>query len=73
MFLSIKYNQNKKIIYCGKTDIFHEESASLKKNPTNKLFMNHNSNYLMQKWGNRYIMDMDQYKKDPNHNLYHGK
>lgn len=68
--LSIKYNQNKKIIYCGKTNIFHEESASLKKNPANKLFMNHNISYLMSKWDGRYVIDSEDYRKSSNHNLY---
>lgn len=68
--LSIKYNQNKKIVYCGKTNIFHEESASLKKNPANKLFMTHNVNYLVTKWGGRYKLDMNDYANDPKHNLY---
>lgn len=68
--LSIKYNMNKKIVYCGKTNIFHEESASLKKNPTNKLFMPHNTNYLVKKWGARFIGDRAIYTRDPKHNLY---
>lgn len=68
--LSIKYNMNKKIVYCGKTNIFHEESASLKKNPANKLFMAHNTNYLRTKWNNRYILDQGIYSKDPKCNLY---
>jgi GT2 family glycosyltransferase len=71
--LSIHKNMNKKIVYCGKTNIFHEESASLKKNPTNKLFMNHNSNYLMNKWAGRYLFDQDIYRQDPSFNLYKGK
>jgi GT2 family glycosyltransferase len=33
---------DKKIAYCGKTFICHEESASLKKNPINKMFLTHN-------------------------------
>lgn len=70
--LSIKYNLQKKIVYCGSTQIFHEESASLKKNPTNKLFLSHNINYLMRKWGGRYIIDRDIYTKDSRHNLYRG-
>lgn len=70
MCLSIKYNMNKKIIYCGNTNIFHEESASLKKNPTNKLFMNHNSNYLRNKWTNRYSIDLNKYVSDSSFNLY---
>ena len=68
--LSIKYNLGKKIVYCGKTNIFHEESASLKKNPANKLYMNHNVHYLMSKWRNRYEIDMDQYTRNNKHNLY---
>lgn len=68
--LSIKYNQGKKIIYCGETNIFHEESASLKKNPTNKLFMNQNTNYLHGKWAGRYDIDFDIYKRNSKHNLY---
>ena len=68
--LSIKYNMEKKIIYCGKTNIFHEESASLKKNPANKLFMSHNVNYLRTKWSKRYITDKKLYEQNPTYNLY---
>jgi GT2 family glycosyltransferase len=68
--LSIRYNMNKKIVYCGKTNIFHEESASLKKNPANKLFMTHNVSYLKKKWESRYILDKDIYTKDLKYNLY---
>jgi GT2 family glycosyltransferase len=70
MCLSIKYNMGKKIVYCGNTNIFHEESASLKKNPTNKLFLNHNLTYLFKKWKGRYQIDIETYTKDPKHNLY---
>lgn len=68
--LSIKYNQSKKIVYCGSTEIFHEESASLKKNPANKLFMNHNISYLAGKWHGRYQIDMPDYVANPKLNLY---
>jgi GT2 family glycosyltransferase len=68
--LSIKYNMNKKIVYCGDTNISHEESASLKKNPVNKLFLNHNLRYMFGKWGERYIIDQDIYTKNSRHNLY---
>ncbi len=68
--LSINYNMNKKIVYCGKTNIFHEESFSLKKKPDNKLFMNHNINLLLSKWNKRYITDFDLYKDNPKYNLY---
>lgn len=69
--LSIKYNMGKKIVYCGNTNIFHEESASLKKNQVNKLFLSHNLQYLYRKWDTRYVIDMDAYK-DTRHNLYRG-
>lgn len=68
--LSIKYNMNKKIVYCGETNIFHEESASLKKNPTNRLFMSHNVNHLKNKWNGRSIIDQNSYNKEPKYNLY---
>lgn len=68
--LSIKYNLEKKIIYCGRTNIFHEDSASLKKVPTNRLFLTHNLNYLRTKWINRYCFDKDMYEKDPKFNIY---
>jgi len=68
--LSIKYNMEKKIIYCGQTNIFHEESATLKKNPANKMFLQHNLNYLFGKWRSRYVIDKDIYIQKPNHNLY---
>jgi len=73
MCLSIKYNMNKKIVYCGSTNIFHEESASLKKNPANKLFMSHNANYLKGKWHSRHLADRDFYKRDPSFRIYKGK
>jgi GT2 family glycosyltransferase len=68
--LAIKYNLKKNIVYCGRTNVFHEESASLKKNPTNKLFMTHNLNLLKEKWNERAILDRDTYEKDPKYNLY---
>lgn len=71
--LAIKYNMHKQVVYCGETNISHEESASLKKNPTNKLFLNHNLKYLFNKWKGRYSIDLDDYLKNPKHNLYIGK
>jgi len=70
--LSIKYNMNKKIVYCGETNIFHEESASLKKNKVNKLFLTHNLQYMFKKWTGRYVIDQDVYTKDSRLNLYRG-
>lgn len=68
--LSIGKNMKKKIVYCGSTNIFHEESASLKKNPVNKLFLNHNLQYLFKKWQGKYDIDKDIYTKDSRHKLY---
>ncbi len=68
--LSIGVNQNKKIVYCGQTSIFHEESASLKKNPANRLFMKHNTLYFKNKWKGKYTNDQDVFTKNANYNLY---
>ena len=68
--LNVKYNLNKKVVYCGSTNIYHEESASLKKNPVNKLFLQHNLNYFKNKWQGRYKIDELDYKNNPNLNIY---
>lgn len=68
--LSIKYKMGKKIVYCGSTNVFHEESASLKKNPVNKLFINSNVQYFLKKWGGAYKEDHNQYLNNPEYNLY---
>lgn len=67
--LSIYYNQNKKIVYCGQTKIYHQESHSLKRNPINKLFMEYNVNYFSNKWKNKYINDLDKYSTNTKYNL----
>jgi GT2 family glycosyltransferase len=68
--LSIVKNTKKKILYCGDTKIFHEESASLKKNPVNKLYMQHNVSFFLNKWRKTYVPDLDRYTLDPKYNLY---
>lgn len=67
--LSILYNLNKKIIYCGSTNIYHEDSGTLKKNPVKNLFMSNNINYFFKKWSGRYIIDHNTYVKQNNYNL----
>jgi len=67
--LSIKYNQGKRILYCGKTDIFHEESVSLKNNPINKLWMSHNLARLKSKWQSNIKLDYNNYKNSVNFNI----
>jgi len=68
--LAINVDMKKKVIYCGGTKIFHEESATLKKNPANKLFMSHNVLYFKKKWDGRYNVDQAAYSNDPKYNLY---
>lgn len=60
----------KRIIYCGNTNISHEESASLKKNPVNKLFMQHNVNHFLKTCKDKYTEDHYLYLKDKNYKLY---
>lgn len=67
---SVKYNLGKKIVYCGDTEIFHEESASLKKNPVNKMMMPQSVSRLRVKWATKYVIDHDLYLKNKNHKLY---
>lgn len=61
--------QGWKVVYCGETNIFHEESASLKKNPVNKLFLSRNVSYFKKKWFGKYDLDHEKYLKNPNFNL----
>jgi len=68
--LAIKYEMNKRIIYCGKTNIVHEESVTLKKNPINKLFENHNIKHFKQKWSSKIINDRELYLDNVKYNLY---
>ena len=58
----------RKIVYCGATKIFHEESASLKKNPVNKLFLGPNVNHFKSKWFGKYQLDHEKYLNNPKHN-----
>lgn len=62
--LMLKIGQNGKIAYCGKTKIYHEESASLNKNPVNKMFLEHNVAYFKKKWFGKYDIDHDKYLND---------
>jgi len=60
---------HKKVAYCGETDIYHEESASLKKNPVNKLYMNKNVGQFRKDWTGKYEIDHDKYLTNNNYNL----
>lgn len=60
----------RKIVYCGATKIFHEESASLKKNPVNKLFQGPNVQRFKEKWTGKYEIDHDKYLTNPSYNEF---
>jgi len=69
MNLEISINQKEKVICCGSTNIIHLTSASLKKNPVNKLFLNKNVKYFKKKWFGKYSLDHDKYLNDSNYKL----
>lgn len=66
--LRIGEGNTNNIAYCGQTKIYHEESASLIKNPVNKLFMNHNVKLFRNRWFGKYTIDHDLYLNDPHYN-----
>jgi GT2 family glycosyltransferase len=70
--MSLKIRQlNKEVVYCGKTHILHEESASLKKNPVNKLFFTQNIKLFQDKWKSAIDPEMSaKYDQDPTFRLY---
>ena len=61
--MCLRIGKKKKIAYCGQTKIYHEESASLKKNPVNNLFSNQNVARFKDKWFGKYQLDHDKYLK----------
>jgi GT2 family glycosyltransferase len=69
--MCLKIGQLKKnnIAYCGTSFIYHEESASLKKNPVNKMHLNNNVSLFQKIWFGKYKIDHDDYLKNSNYNL----
>ena len=67
--LCLRIGKKKKIAYCGQTKIYHEESASLKKNRVNKLFLQQNVKHFKEKWFGKYVLDHERYLKRPNYML----
>ncbi len=63
----------KNIAYCGQTNISHIESASLAKNPVNKMFLQKNLNHFKNKWWQdgkpKYKLDHELYLQNSNYNL----
>jgi len=70
MCLDVYYNQNKKIVYCGKTNIIHHESISLQKNKVNIKYMKHNVELFKKLWQKTYKLDYYDYLNDSTYNLY---
>lgn len=67
--LGFRIGQTEKIVYCGESYAFHEESKSLKINPVNKLFMDSNVALFRKKWDGKYEIDHQKYLDDPNYNV----
>lgn len=67
--LEVCINQKEKIVCCGKTNIIHLTSESLKKNPVNKMFMSQNVKYFKEKWFGKYKIDHELYLKDKNYKI----
>lgn len=70
MCMRIVHNLKKKIVYCGETHIFHEESASLKKNPVHKMFFNPNCKLFLDDWHKQIDVSLTNKYEDPAYNLY---
>ena len=64
--LCLRIGQRKpnNIAMCGCAVVHHEESASLKKNPVNKIFMKQNVEYFRSQWTGKYDIDHDRYLRD---------
>lgn len=58
-----------KTAYCGETKIYHEESASLKKNPVNRMFLPQNVKLFKERWFGKYKIDHNFYLSNKNYNL----
>lgn len=63
--------RKKKIVYCGQTYFTHYESASLKKNPANKLFFNQNLKIFVDRWKSKIDKTLvEKYSQDESFALY---
>lgn len=73
MCMRAQYHLKKQNLYCGNTNIFHEESGSLKKNPVNKMFVNNNIKQFMENWHKEIDILLTKKYEDENYALYKGK
>lgn len=60
--------QGHRIAYCGETKIYHGESESLRKNPVNKMFLQHNVKTFRSRWDGKYEIDYERYLGNTTHN-----
>jgi GT2 family glycosyltransferase len=73
MSLRINHFLKKKVLYCGQTHIFHEESASLKKNPVHKMFFQKNCKLFLDNWHKNIDRSLVNKYEDPYFGLYSKK
>jgi GT2 family glycosyltransferase len=67
--LNLSIGQTEKIAYCGSVKVFHDQSSTLRLNPVNKLYVNHNVSYFKKKHFGKYDIDHDKYLNNPDHNV----
>lgn len=68
--MRITFNLKNPVVYCGETSISHDESASLKKNPINKLFFQKNADLFKRDWTKVINTGLvKEYQKNPNFNV----
>lgn len=70
MCMRIGHYLNKKIVYCGSTDIFHEESATLKNNPVHKMFLQKNCKLFLETWYKHIDISLNDKYTKPDYNIY---
>lgn len=68
--LAVKHDMNKKVVYCGKTNISHDVSHTLNKRGIRNLLLPQNLMYFNKKWSTKYIRDDFAYLKNKKYNLY---
>lgn len=67
--LHVTHNLHQQVLYCGETDVHHEESATLKRNQINRLFLNRNAQHFLSKWRDRYEIDLPLFSQNPDRGL----
>jgi GT2 family glycosyltransferase len=72
MCMRAAHHLKKKNIYCGETSIFHDESASLKKNPVNKLFFHSNCKLFIEPWHQLIDVSLNDKYSDTSYAIYGG-